>query len=96
MSEISYISKEYGNGQYAQAYALFNVAFSSGFLVGPIWGGLLTEAVGWDAMVTSLTGLAVLSLPPVILWTGGPIDLKRILQMLVDKEISEQDIHARA
>jgi MFS family permease len=76
ISEILYISKEHGNGQLAQAYALFNMAFSSGFLFGPLWGGFVTEKVGWNTMVTSLGGLALVTLAPVLVWTGGPMDWK--------------------
>jgi MFS family permease len=73
ISEISYISKEHGSGQFAQAYALFNVAFSGGFLLGPIWGGFLSERAGWNGMVTSLAALALFSVLPIFFFTGGPI-----------------------
>jgi MFS family permease len=76
ISEISYISKEHGNGQLAQAYALFNMSFSTGFLLGPLWGGFVTERAGWNTMATSLSGLALLTLAPVLVWTGGPFDWK--------------------
>lgn len=77
MGEISYISKEHGSGQHAQAYALWNMAFSGGFLVGPLCGGFITKAKGWDTMVTTLGVLAIISVPPIILWTGGPLTWKR-------------------
>jgi len=65
IGEISHISAKYGNGKHAQAYALFNMAFSGGFLVGPLWGGFVTERGGWNTMVTSLSGLALLSIGPI-------------------------------
>lgn len=77
ISEISHISREHGKGRHAQAYALFNMAFAIGFLVGPLCGGFITKAKGWNTMVTTLSGLAIISLPPIILWTGGPIRGKR-------------------
>jgi len=60
MSEIALIAGEHG-GAYGQAYGLFNVAFSGGFLVGPLWGGYVTERAGWGVMVGSLAGLAGVS-----------------------------------
>lgn len=78
ISEISYISKQHGNGQLAQAYALFNMSFSAGFLVGPLWGGFVTEKGGWNTMVTSLSGLALLTLAPIVVWTGGPSEWKAV------------------
>ena len=77
MGEISYISKEHGNGQRAQAYALWNMAFSGGFLVGPLCGGFIAKTKGWNAMVISVGVLAVITVPPIVLWTGGPIIWKR-------------------
>jgi len=77
MGEISYISKEHGNGQHAQAYALWNMAFSGGFLLGPLCGGFITKAKGWNAMVTSLGGSAIITVVPIVIWTGGPITWKR-------------------
>ena len=70
MSEIALIAGEHG-GAYGQAYGLFNVAFSGGFLVGPLWGGYVTERAGWGVMVGSLAGLAGVSVIPVAIWTGG-------------------------
>lgn len=70
MSEIALIAGEHG-GAYGQAYGLFNVAFSGGFLVGPLWGGFVTERAGWGVMVGSLAGLAGISVIPVAVWTGG-------------------------
>jgi len=35
------------NGAYAQAYALFNMAWAGGTLIGPIWGGLMQQDLGW-------------------------------------------------
>jgi MFS family permease len=71
MSEVALIAGEHGPGNIAQAYGLFNVAFSGGFLVGPLWGGYVTEKAGWNVMVGSLAGLAGVSAIPVAIWTGG-------------------------
>jgi MFS family permease len=71
MSEIALIAGEHGAGNYGQAYGLFNVAFSAGFMVGPLWGGYVNEKAGWGIMVGSLAGLAGVSVIPVAIWTGG-------------------------
>jgi MFS family permease len=72
MSEIALVAGQHGSGNYGQAYGLFNVAFSSGFLIGPLWGGYVTEKAGWNIMVGSLAGLAGASAIPVFIWSGGP------------------------
>jgi MFS family permease len=69
------IAGEHG-AAYGQAYGLFNVAFSGGFLVGPLWGGYITEKAGWGIMVGSLAGLAGVSAIPVAIWTGGWISFR--------------------
>jgi len=33
----------------------------------------VTEKAGWNIMVTSLSGLALVTLAPVTLWTGNPL-----------------------
>jgi MFS family permease len=77
MSEIAHIAGENG-GDYGQVYGLFNVAFSAGFLVGPLWGGYVIERAGWSALVGSLAGLAGLSAIPVGIWTGERISLPNV------------------
>lgn len=81
MAEITYAVEEkernappgtFGkNGAYAQGYALFNVAYSGGCLVGPIWGGMIVEAAGWSTMAWSLGLLSVVTALPTALLVGG-------------------------
>jgi MFS family permease len=82
MAEITYVveAKEkknpglYGsNGAYAQAYALFVMAFAAGTLIGPIWGGYVVKAAGWGTMTWSLSLLSLSGAVPVLIWTGGLI-----------------------
>jgi MFS family permease len=47
------------------------MAFSAGFLIGPIWGGFVSERAGWNGMVTSLASLALFSVFPIVMYTGG-------------------------
>lgn len=61
----------------ALAYALYNVAFSGGALIGPLLGGFIRDkagfaTVGWAlAVMTFVTGVTQL------LWIGGPLKLGR-------------------
>jgi MFS family permease len=85
MSEIALIAGEHGSGNYGQAYGLFNVAFSAGFVVGPLWGGYVTESAGWNVMVGSLAGLVGACVFPVAIWTGGRLDLKAFKGRLLNR-----------
>ncbi|KAK5128520.1 hypothetical protein LTR85_003189 [Meristemomyces frigidus] len=64
-------------GSYAQAYALFNLAWSVGDTVGPLWAGLVMDAAGWETMTLSLGLLGGLSAIPTALWCGGWLFSKR-------------------
>ena len=86
MSEVALIAGKHAGGNYGQAYGLFNVAFSAGFVVGPLWGGYVSEKAGWNIMVGSLAGLAGASAVPVAIWTGGRwtdpcVQIKGILRL---------------
>lgn len=58
-------------GAYAQAYGIYNCAFSGGMVLGPIWGGFLVRGAGWGTMAWSLAVLSAFSVVPAALWTGG-------------------------
>lgn len=64
-------------GAYAQAYALFNMAFAGGCLVGPLVGGLVNQRAGWGATTLTLGCLSAFSALPTVIWTGGSILKKR-------------------
>lgn len=64
--------KGYGaGGAYAQAYALFNVAFAAGCMVGPLLAGFIVESRGWGTMAWVLGMLSAVSSIPALLWLGG-------------------------
>ncbi|PYH96206.1 MFS amine transporter [Aspergillus ellipticus CBS 707.79] len=63
MAEVSNVTEQYerefpgilgAQGGTAQAYGLFNVAWSGGQVLGPLLAGLLVDRAGWAAMVTTL------------------------------------------
>ncbi|KAH7138537.1 MFS transporter-like protein [Dendryphion nanum] len=58
-------------GAYAQAYALFNVAFAAGCMVGPLLAGFVVEKDGWGVMAGVLGGLSAVTAIPTFLWLGG-------------------------
>lgn len=59
------------HGAYAQAYGLYNIAFASGCLVGPIWGGLVKDKSGYDTMVWTIGLLSGVTAIPTLLLVGG-------------------------
>lgn len=64
--------KEKG-GAYAQAYALFNMAFAVGTLVGPLWGGLIKQQYGWNTMSWTLGLLSGVTAVPCLWWVDGSL-----------------------
>ena len=93
MSEVALIANERG-GEYGQAYGLYNISFSSGFLVGPLWGGYITQRAGWNVMVGSLAGLAGVSAIPVAIWTGGWISWRNMGSLLMNVFKRKREIAA--
>ncbi|PQE21104.1 hypothetical protein CJF32_00005541 [Rutstroemia sp. NJR-2017a WRK4] len=82
MAEITYIveAKEkqspgrFGkNGAYAQAYALFIMAFAAGTLIGPVWSGYVRDSAGWGTMSWSLGLFSLTGAIPCLIYTGGLI-----------------------
>lgn len=60
-----------GTGAYAMAYGLFNMAFAGGMLIGPIWGGFVTQGKGWGTMCWTLAILSIVGAVVAELWVGG-------------------------
>ncbi|KAF4441231.1 hypothetical protein F53441_12080 [Fusarium austroafricanum] len=65
-----------GAGQIAQAYGLYNMAYSGGSLVGPIMGGMVKDSAGWATVGWSLGIIVFVSSVPTGLYTGGPLKAK--------------------
>lgn len=59
-----------GNKVYAQAFGLFNTAYSLGNTLGPIIDGLIKDAAGWSTMDWVLGLLRGWTAAPVLLWSG--------------------------
>jgi len=58
-------------GAFAQAYALFNVAFAGGSMAGPLLAGFIAEDGGWSTMAAVLGALSAVTALPAFLWLGG-------------------------
>jgi MFS family permease len=58
-------------GAFAQAYALYNVAFAGGCMAGPLLAGFLVEDSGWGTMAAVLGALSAVTAVPGFLWLGG-------------------------
>ena len=60
----------------AQAYALLNMAYAAGSIVGPIWGGFVERQAGWGTMAWTLGLLSAVTAVPTFFWAGGPLRKK--------------------
>ena len=60
-----------GKGAYALGYGLFNAAFAGGMLIGPIWGGFVTQEKGWATLCWTLAVLSIAGAVVAELWVGG-------------------------
>ncbi|KAH3949204.1 hypothetical protein HBI56_103080 [Parastagonospora nodorum] len=58
-------------GAYAQAYALFNMAFAAGCMAGPLLAGFLVKDRGWETMAWVLGLISAVAAVPALLWLGG-------------------------
>ncbi|KAK4503372.1 hypothetical protein PRZ48_004287 [Zasmidium cellare] len=65
------------NGAYAQAYALFNMAWAAGSMIGPLLAGLVNESHGWPTATLILGCVSIFTAIPTAIWTGGSIFKKR-------------------
>lgn len=64
-------------GAFAQAYALFNVAFAGGCMAGPLLAGFIAEDSGWATMAAVLGALSAITAVPGFLWLGGWVGNKQ-------------------
>ena len=63
-------------GAYAQAFALMNMAYAIGSVMGPLLGGWLMEQVGWSWVTLGAGVLSGLCVVPCIMYTGGKLPAK--------------------
>lgn len=75
MAEIAWVVEEAmpnsTSNSFAQAYGLYNMAFSGGALLGPIIGSMIRDAAGWGTVGWTL-GLVTFVTPITqAIWVGG-------------------------
>ena len=61
-----------GGGAYGSAYAIFNVAYAGGMMIGPIVGGGLTTAVGLPLALVIAAGAVLAYLPALRAGRSAP------------------------
>ncbi|BGP24065.1 hypothetical protein JCM10295v2_002966 [Rhodotorula toruloides] len=78
----------------AHTFAIFNLAFSIGALVGPIIAGQILSGLGvrkgWVALTVLSSGLSAVFVPPVLAFVGGPLRLGRGKKDAQGKEAEEE------
>ncbi|TDZ26285.1 putative MFS-type transporter [Colletotrichum orbiculare MAFF 240422] len=77
MAEVMWVVEEVmpssTQSSYAQAYGLYNMAFSGGALLGPIIGGLIRDAADWGTVGWTLGLLTFVTSISQTCWVGGPL-----------------------
>lgn len=82
MAEITWSVTEDGSDKeamsvapYAQAYGLYNMAFSGGALVGPLVGGLIRDSAGWPTVCWVLGLITAVTAATQLFWVGRPLNV---------------------
>ncbi|KAK2025103.1 MFS general substrate transporter [Colletotrichum zoysiae] len=77
MAEITWVVEEAfpssAQSSYAQAYGLYNMAFSGGALLGPIIGGMIRDAAGWGTLGWTLGLVTFVTFITQAIWIGGRV-----------------------
>ncbi|CAO3627750.1 unnamed protein product [Mucor hiemalis] len=75
LSEMAYVVQEQnpegGDSGQGMSYALFNIAFALGGLVGPLVGGFMYSSIGFFNMCIVVGCFLLLCVPYVYVYTGG-------------------------
>jgi MFS family permease len=68
LPEMADYCEEKGGGIYAQGYALYNIAYSVGMIIGPLMGGYLFQELGFGWQMFVFSGILILVAPVVFLY----------------------------
>lgn len=78
LGELSAVVRTTGTGDgSARAYAMFNMAFSIGVLVGPVVCGVVYENFGFMYLSVAMASVLILAVPVAIVCLGG-IEQKKL------------------
>ncbi|KAF9427301.1 hypothetical protein BGZ94_005157 [Podila epigama] len=87
LAELSAVVRSTGSGDgFARAYAMFNMAFSVGVLVGPVICGIVYEHFGFRAITFVMGGTLLFATPIVLLWIGGAEQRRKDLAKFKEDE----------
>lgn len=76
-----------GKSPTATAYALFNMAYALGILIGPLWGGYVRDKTDFGTMGWSLSVISGATAVSTFLMVGGWIgDCKLMKRAVMEKE----------
>lgn len=63
---------------FAQAYGLYNMAFSGGAMLGPLLGGMIRDEAGWPTVCWVLGLLTAVTAVTQVIWVGEPASLRSL------------------
>ncbi|KAF8926327.1 hypothetical protein BGZ58_011280 [Dissophora ornata] len=87
LGELSAVVRTTGTGDsFARAYAMFNMAFSIGVLVGPVVCGIVYESFGFTALCMTMAGVLFMGVPFVVFCLGGSDQKKKDLEKFNEDE----------
>ncbi|KAF9108740.1 hypothetical protein BGX27_008240 [Mortierella sp. AM989] len=97
LGELSAVVRMIGTGDgFARAYAMFNMAFSIGVLVGPVVCGIVYERFGFTALSLTMAGAMFAGVPVAIFCLGGAEQKKKDLaKYKEDEEKRTNSLHQR-
>ncbi|KAI8368726.1 major facilitator superfamily domain-containing protein [Blakeslea trispora] len=67
---VNKLNRQKGDAGQAMSYALFNMAYASGCLIGPLLGGYVYSQLGFFYLCMILGSLLMLCVPFILLFTG--------------------------
>ncbi|KAF9351201.1 hypothetical protein BGX26_010750 [Mortierella sp. AD094] len=87
LGELSAVVRMTGSGDgFARAYAMFNMTFSIGVLVGPVVCGVVYERFGFTALSLTMAGAMFVGIPVAMSCLGGSEQKKRDLAKYKEDE----------
>ncbi|KAG0221992.1 hypothetical protein BGW41_006274 [Actinomortierella wolfii] len=86
LGEISAVVRQSGSDSFARAYAMFNMAFSIGVLIGPVACGVIYERYGFQVMTLAMMTALLAAVPVVALWVGGLAQKQRDIAKYREEE----------
>ncbi|KAF8984453.1 hypothetical protein BGZ46_008008 [Entomortierella lignicola] len=87
LGELSAVVRMTGTGDgFARAYAMFNMAFSIGVLIGPVVCGIVYENYGFTALSLTMAGAMFAGAPISLYCLGGSAQKKRDLAKFKEDE----------